>query len=59
MQAAWQGVRRSPLIRAYFERIRREDPDRRKIPIVATAHYMLRAMLAMLQTGEVWREEVA
>lgn len=59
VQAAWQGVRRSPLIRAYFERIRRDDADRKKISIVATAHYMLRAMLAMLQTGEVWREEVA
>ena len=59
VQVAWQGVRRSPMIRAYFERIRRDAPDRRKISIVATAQYMLRAMLAMLQTGEVWREEVA
>jgi len=60
-EAAWQGVRRSPLIRAFYERVRREDPERRKIALVATAHYLLRAMMAMLRTGEVWRvsEEAA
>jgi len=26
---------------------------------VAVAHYLLRVMLAMLKSGEVWREEVA
>jgi len=33
----------------------------RKIALVATAHYLLRAMMAMLRTGEVWRssEEAA
>lgn len=59
VEAAWQGVRRSSRIRAYFERIRGENPKRRKIALVATAHYLLRVMLAMLKTGEVWREEAA
>ncbi len=54
-EAAWQGVRRSPLIRTFYERVRRGDPERRKIALVATAHYLLRAMMAMLRTGEVWR----
>jgi transposase len=54
-EAAWQGYRRSPHIRAYFERIQRGDPDRKKIALVATAHYLARVMLAMLQTGECWR----
>jgi len=60
-EAAWQGVRRSPLIRTFYERVRRDDPGRRKIALVATAHYLLRAMMAMLRTGEVWRssEEAA
>ena len=60
-EAAWQGVRRSPAIRAFYERVRREDPERRKIALVATAHFLLRAMMAMLRTGEVWRlqEEAA
>jgi transposase len=54
-EAAWQGVRRSPTIRAFYERVRRDDPERRKIALTATAHYLLRAMMAMLRTGEVWR----
>ncbi len=58
-EAAWHGVRRSPRIRAVFERVRRGDPARRKIAVVATAHYLARVALAMLKTGEVWREEAA
>jgi transposase len=54
-EAAWQAVRRSPVIRTFYERVRRGDPTRGKIALVATAHYLLRAMMAMLRTGEVWR----
>ena len=48
VEAAWQGVYRSPKIRAYFERILRGKKERRKIALVATAHYLLRCMHAML-----------
>ena len=48
---------RSQRLRAFYERILRGDPGRRKIALVATAHHMLRTMLAMLQTGELWRSE--
>lgn len=58
-EAAWQGVRRSPRVRNYFQRITHGDPDRRKIALVATAHYLARVMHAMLKSGEPWREEVA
>lgn len=58
-EASWQAIRRSPRIRAYFERIRQGNPDRKKIALVATAHYLLRVMLAMLRTGEEWRPEAA
>lgn len=54
-EAAWQGVRRDPAVRAYFERVMRGDPGRRKIALVATAHYLCRVMAAMLRTGEAWR----
>jgi len=57
-EAAWRAVRHGPRMRAFFERVRREDPQRRKIALVATAHYLSRVMLAMLQSGETWREEV-
>ena len=56
-EAAWQGVRRSPTIRAYYERMKHERDDRNKKALIATAHYLTRVMLAMLKTGETWREE--
>ena len=58
-EATWQGIRRSSHIRAYFERIQQDKRERKRIALVATAHYLLRVMLAMLQTGEVWRHTAA
>jgi transposase len=58
-EAAWQSVRRSPTVRAYFERVRRDDPQRKKIAVVATAHYLARVMYALLRRGELWQESVA
>jgi len=55
-EAAWQGIRHNARIKAYFDRITHDDPDRRKIALVATAHYLARVMAAMLRSGEVWRE---
>ena len=55
-EAAWQAVRRSPGLRAFFDRITGGDRDRRKLALVATAHKLARAMAAMLRTGEAWRE---
>ena len=56
-EAAWQSIRRSTRVRDFYERVQRGDPDRRKTALVATAHYLLRVMLTMLKTGEVWRSE--
>ncbi len=58
-EAAWQAIRRSPTVRAYFERIRRDDPQRKKIAVIATAHYLARVMYALLRRGELWQESVA
>lgn len=58
-EAAWQALRRSPTVRAYFERARREDPQRKKIALVATAHYLVRVMWALLKRGTVWEEKMA
>jgi transposase len=57
-EAAWQGVRRSPTLRACFQRVMRGDPDRKKIALVATARHMACVGAAMLRSGEVWRETV-
>ena len=56
VEAAWQGVYRSPAIRAYFERVLHGRHERRKIALVATAHYLLRCMHAMLVSGRPWHE---
>jgi transposase len=55
VEASWQAIRHCPEIRGFYERVMRGDRERKKIALVATAHHLLRAMLAMLQTGEVWR----
>jgi Transposase IS116/IS110/IS902 family len=36
-EATWQAIRRSPSVRAFFERAQRDDPQRKKIALVATA----------------------
>jgi transposase len=58
-EASWQAVRRSPTVRAFFERERRGDPERKKIAPVATAHYLVRVMLALLKCGTTWEESRA
>lgn len=58
-EAAWQGVCRSPTIKAYFERLQRNDPERRKIALVGTAHYLARVMWSMLRHGTMWKENLA
>ena len=42
--------------RAYFERVQHGRPERRKIALVATAHYLLRCMHAMLVQNQPWQE---
>ena len=58
-EAAWQAIRRSPSMRAYFERVSGGDPGRKKIALVAVAHKLARIMAAMLRSGEAWRETPA
>jgi transposase len=58
-EAAWQARRRSPTVRAYFERVQRGDPQRKKIALVATAHYLVRVMWALLKHGTTWEENPA
>lgn len=59
VEASWQAVRRSPTVAAYWARIGRGDKARRKIALVATAHYLVRVMWSMLKNQTVWKETVA
>jgi len=43
-------------LREYFERVCGGEKERRKVALVATAHHLLRCMIAMLKSGEVWRQ---
>ena len=56
-EATWQGIRRDEHLRQHFDRICKDDPDRRKIALIATAHHLLRCLLAMLRSGEAWGYE--
>jgi transposase len=56
-ESAWQAVRRSPTIKAWFDRITGGDADRRKIAIVAVARKLAVVMGAMMRSGETWRED--
>jgi transposase len=56
-EAAWTGVRKSPTLRRRFEQICKDDPDRRKIAIVAIARHLSQVMAAMLRDNRGWREE--
>ncbi len=58
-EAAWQAQRRSATVRAYFEQVKRDDPQRKKIALVATAHYLVRVMWSMLKRGTFWEEKTA
>jgi transposase len=57
-EAAWQAIRRSPTVRGFYDRTRGEDPQRQKIALVATAHYLVRVMWALLRHGTTWQESV-
>ncbi len=58
VEAAWQSARRSPTVKAFLERVQRGDPQRKKKAVVATAHYLVRVMWAMLKHGTLWQESV-
>ncbi len=55
-EAAWQAIRYSPTILRFFERIQQGNKERKKIALVATAHYMVRVMHAMLRDNQPWKE---
>ena len=56
VEAAWQGIRKSPRLREMHKRFLRGQPGRSKVAAVAVAHLLLRALVAMMRSGEVWRE---
>ena len=58
-EAGWRGSRESAKVKEIFDRHLRGDKGRRKLAIVATGHWLCRVMLAMLRSGEAFREKEA
>ncbi len=58
-EAVWRACRLSPTIGAFRDRVQRDDPQRKKIAVVATAHYLVRVMWSMLRHQRSWQESVA
>lgn len=59
VEAAWSSARWCDEARQWRDRLMRDDPDRKKIAMVALAHKLLRMMLSMLQSGETCRWRAA
>lgn len=55
VEAAWVSIRQDERVRRFFERVQRNDPQRKNIALVATAHYLVRCMHALWRTGACWR----
>lgn len=58
VESAWRATRKSPSLKAFYERVLHGQEKRKKIAIVATARKMLSIMRAMLITGEVFNEQL-
>jgi transposase len=56
-EAAHMAIRRSPFVKARFEQFMRNDPQRKKIAVIAVCNWLCRVMASMLKSGEVWRHE--
>jgi transposase len=58
VEGAWRAIKKSPALKAFYERVRAGQKARKKIAIVAVARKMLSIMRAMLMTGELFNEQL-
>lgn len=58
VESVWHAIRKSPALKAFYERIVGGQQQRKKVAVVATARKLLTIMRAMLQTGELFNEEL-
>jgi transposase len=55
-ESSWIAKRKSPSLKAFFDRVTGGQPKRRKVANVAVGRKLLSIMRAMLMTGEVFNE---
>jgi transposase len=58
VESVWRAIQKSPALKAFYERIVGGQKQRKKVAVVATARKLLTIMRAMLQTGELFNEEL-
>jgi hypothetical protein len=56
-ESSWKVVRYSRAMREFYERVKCNQPSRKKIAIVAVCRKLLSIMCAMLLTGAMFDEE--
>jgi transposase len=57
-ESAWQIIRKSPSMKAFYERVMAGQPSRKKIAVVAVMRKLFGIMRAMLMTGELYNEDL-
>ena len=57
-EATWMAIKKCDAFKGFFERVMGGKSERKKIALVATAHYLARAMYAMLRDNRPWEEQV-
>jgi len=58
VESAWRGIRKSPALKAFYERVMCGQKARKKIATVAVARKLLSIMRGMQMTGELFNEEL-
>jgi transposase len=58
VESSWRVIKKSPALRAFYERVMCGQRGRKKIAIVAVARKLLSIMRAMQMTGELFNEKL-
>ena len=58
VESAWRAIKKSPALLAFHKRVMCGQKGRKKIATVAVARKLLSIMRAMLQTGEMFNEDL-
>lgn len=58
VESAWRVIKKSPSLRAFYERVMCGQKNRKKIAVVAVARKLLSIMRAMQMTGELFNEKL-
>lgn len=58
VEGAWRAIRKSPALKAFYERVMAGQKDRKKIALVAVARKLLSIMRAMQISGELFNERL-